>query len=256
MNIPVHQERVVVTTRGRRPARSAHSLHQLLMAAAICCTFNPQQSSAATITPILAYSFDQGELFRASADLQATGLLANVWTTVVGTGTSATGNPGRAISASRWDGDGNAFVLRVNLLPGHTLSLTGFGFDERASGTGAQQWLLRIAELDLAQGRTHTAFTRHAGLVSLPGSLSGQFDIVLSGWGASSGSGTWRMDNFFLEGQVLGPTGVATQIIPLPPALALLAGPLLLCPRRRRTELTQPAEASARQLRQPRSSGK
>ncbi len=256
MNIPVRQQRVVAIPRGHRPTRFAHSLHQVLLAAAICCVFTPQQSRAATITPILAYSFEQGELFRASPDLLATGLLADIWTTVVGTGTSATGNPGRAISANRWDGDGNAFVLRVNLLPGHSLSLTGFGFDERASGTGAQQWLLRIAEVDLAQGRTHTAFTRHAGLVSLPGSLSGQFDIVLSGWGASSGSGTWRMDNFFLEGRVLGPTGVATQVIPLPPALALLAGPLLLCPRRRRTGLTQPAEAGVRQLRQPRSSGK
>jgi hypothetical protein len=228
--------------------------------AALCCTFQAQQSSAATVTPVLAYSFDQGELFRSTPDLLAEGLRAETWTLTTGVGSSAGGNPGRALSATRWDGAGNAFLLRVNLAPGHSLALTGFGFDERASSTGAQQWSLRIADVELAWGRTHTTFTRHAGLVSLPGTLSGQFDVVLSGWGASSGSGTWRVDNFFLEGQVLGPAGVATpvanHVIPLPPALALIAGPLLLLPARRRAHGERAPLAPAAQLRQPPSSGK
>lgn len=240
------------------PARAIRRLPPGVLAAALCCTLIPQHSAAATLTPVLAYSFDQGELFRSTADRLADGLFAEAWTLAAGGGTSTTGNPGRALSANGWDAQGNAFVLRVTLAPGHALALTGFGFDERASGTGPQSWSLRIADVDLAEGRTHTSFTRHAGLLSLPGPLSGQFDVALSGFGASSASGTWRMDNFFLEGQVLGPAGVPLQVIPLPPALALLAAPLLLCPRRRRPA-PAPAQApgsSARQLRQPPSSGK
>jgi len=235
---------------------SSLTLRHAAVAAVFCCTLVPQHSAAATITPVLAYAFDQGELFRATADHLADGLHANTWTLAAGGGTSTAGNPGRALSANGWDGDGNAFVLRVSLAPGHTLALTGFGFDERASGTGAQVWSLRIADVSLAEGRTHTSFTRHAGLLSLPGPLSGQFDVVLAGWGASSGSGTWRMDNFFLEGQVLAPAGASPHVIPLPGALALLAGPLLLCPRRRRPGPLQAPGPWGRHSRQPPSSGK
>jgi hypothetical protein len=223
----------------------------------------PLAGQAATVTPILAYSFDQGELFRSQPDLLAPGLVAEAWVSAGSVATSTTGNPGRALSANGWNGDGNAFVLRVRLAPGHTLALSGFGFDERASGTGATAWQLSIADVTVASGPTHTVFTRHAGLINLPGSLSGQFDVVLSGFGASSGSGTWRMDNFFLEGEVHSagalPATPTPTPVPLPAGGLLFTAPTLLLTACRRLRKASPggyAEAPARQLRQPPSSGK
>lgn len=196
----------------------------------------PLAAHAATLEALLSYDFDVGSSFSPLPEAIAEGLSVTGWTIGAGSLSDAAGNPGRALSATGW-ADGNAYLLRVSIEPGRTLLLSGFGFDERASATGATLWELSIDGSSIASGASHQSYTRHAGAMNLD-QLGGQFDIVLRGFGGSSNSGTWRIDNFYLEGQLSAVAAVpapALAPVPLPAALPIYAaglGGLLLRGRR------------------------
>lgn len=138
---------------------------------------------------------------------------ASLWSDAAGTVTGGTGNPGRAASAKSWV-DGNAWHFTLAPLPGYTLSLDGFSFDDLASGTGPKDWQLRIDGGLFASGSTTaTAFGTHGGTFTLE-PTTGPLSIALLGTGASSNSGTWRIDNFALTG--------AVAPVPVPAAFVLL----------------------------------
>lgn len=188
-------------------------------------------AQAANVETLFSYHFDSPNGFSNGPALTHLGLTSAGWTVANGSLGSATGNPGMALSATGWAA-GNAYTLRVEIDPDFAFRLDGFQFDERASSTGARDWRLIIAGLEVAVGTSNTSFTTHAGALDL-GQLTGNFDIVLAGMNASSNAGTWRMDNFTLAGEAVRLTSSVPDPIthpapvPVPPAVALLLGPLL-----------------------------
>jgi hypothetical protein len=173
----------------------------------------PWLAPPASAAQVLGYDFDgPGGALELSADTLAPGLSAAPWSDLDGVLASAAGNPGLALS-SRSFHDGNGLILALTVLPGYVLTLDGFAFDQRASNTGPTSWGLSIAGAELANGTTSTTFADRSGVLGL-GDLAGDIVIAVSGAGASSSAGTWRIDNFSLTG--------AVNPVPLPPSLLFL----------------------------------
>lgn len=167
-----------------------------------------------------SYTFEDGAGdFTAAAGFAAEDLTLGAWSDAAGSLTDFAGNPGRAIAARDWD-IGNEFRFQVTVPPNRSLALDGFAFDNLASASGASQWSLSINEQTVAGGLTSLSFTNVADTLDLSG-LGGNFWVRLAGSGASSGTGTWRIDNFQLSGTL------APAPVPLPPAAAMLLPAML-----------------------------
>ncbi len=190
-------------------------------------------SSTSFATPIVVFDFDgPGGGFENAPELAAAGITINPWSDLDGTLTNFTGNPGRAVAARDWH-DGNELGFAIQVLPGFALTLDGFAFDQRASSSGPLDWQLSIGGIPLTGGLTSLGFTSLAEPLSLSG-LSGLIPVALFGSGASSASGTWRIDNFSLTGQLQ----TLSTPVPEPQSwLLLLGGLALLFSYRRLSEL-------------------
>ena len=175
-------------------------------------------SPPAGAVPIVLYTFDDGGAFYNGPDSVAAHLTATPWSDQDGTLGDYAGNPGRAVAAAGW-ADGNAFRFALTVAPGYALGLSGFSFDQRASGTGAKNWTLKLGGTLLGSGATSTGFTQRAGTVGLTG-LTDQLLFELAGGGGDSTAGTWRIDNFSLDGTL------QAQAVPEPSVPALLASVL------------------------------
>jgi uncharacterized protein len=116
------------------------------------------------------------------------------------------GNPGRAMAGTQWHEDDNYFQFEVEPPP-EGVELTGFSFDQNASGTGPTHWSVSIVdelddeqETEVASGEASTSFgTRVADLSELD-QRTDPFGVRIRGFGASSSGGTWRIDNVDLTG--------------------------------------------------------
>jgi hypothetical protein len=167
-----------------------------------------------------SYSFeDAAGDFTAEASFTADDLSLSAWSDLAGSVTNFAGNPGRAIAARDWDA-GNEFRFQINVPPSRSLTLDGFAFDNLASASGAGQWSLSINEQTVASGLTSLSFTNVADALDLSG-LGGSFRVRLAGSGASSSTGTWRIDNFQFSGMLV------PAPVPLPPAAAMLLPAML-----------------------------
>lgn len=196
----------------------------------------------AKAAPLLVYDFDDGAGGFANApSLVAPGLTAGPWSVDLGSVGHVAGNPGRAISGTQWL-TGNAFRFSLAPTTDQILVLTGFSFDQQASGTGPTGWLLYLAETLIGSGGTSTSFQlQQALLANLL--VHGPVEISLAAGGAGSNAGTWRIDNFRLEGHW-------AAAVPEPRAGLLLGiGLAMLCWRtiigRRRSLSKRPAPAPA-----------
>jgi hypothetical protein len=175
-------------------------------------------AASATATPLLLYTFEDAEGEPVNApSLLAEGLSAGAWTSDLGTLSFVAGNPGSALSTNQWSVDGNpGNALRLVIAPeaGHAFLLTEFGFDQMRSGTGPVAWSLQLDGVSVAEGETSTSFQARAGALA-DILVEGPVDIALVATGASSSAGTWRIDNFRLEGRA--------AVVPEPSSAALLA---------------------------------
>ena len=99
--------------------------------------------------------------------------------------------------------------IRVTRRHGQLLQLSRFGFEQSASASGPLSWALSIDDVHVASGATSVGFQAISEDLALDG-ITGSFLLALSGDGASSNAGTYRIDNFFLEGSV--------SAVPLPGA--------------------------------------
>jgi hypothetical protein len=178
-----------------------------------------QTSVLSLAVPITVFDFDTdaGE-FENLPDLTVEGVSASAWTDTDGTLTNFAGISGRAIAARNWH-DGNSLEFSLAVQPGFSLSLDGFEFAQRASSSGPLQWTLEILNQVAGSGLTSTAFSAFSGALALS-DLSGIVPVVLTASGASSSSGTWRVDDFLLSGKV-------TASVPEPPSWMLLAVALI-----------------------------
>lgn len=119
----------------------------------------------------------------------------------------AAGSPGRAVSATGWNEEDRYWFFELIVDPGYELNITSVSFDERASGTGPQAWGLRSSldgfVDDIASGMvlTNSAFDPQSAVLDIEGA-TGTIEFRLYGRDAAGGSGTWRIDNFILEGTV------------------------------------------------------
>lgn len=221
-----------MTRRSLRPgARSPRlRLGRLALACAAWLIASPTLA-----TPIVLYTFEdeEGNAVNAPASVEP-GLSAGAWLSDLGSISFVAGSPGLAISTNQWGVDeaaGNALRFLLTPETDQALLLTGFGFDQMRSGTGPTSWSLLVAGSPVAGGGdTSTSFQGREGvLASLL--VAGPTEIALVATGASSSAGTWRIDNFRLEGHWVA-------AVPEPSVAALLASGLALTaaarhPRRR-----------------------
>ncbi|RME32394.1 MAG: hypothetical protein D6786_10640 [Gammaproteobacteria bacterium] len=192
-------------------------------------------AGAQTTRTLLRYDF-QAEiggnlLFENAPELIEPGLSAGGWLLRDGSLDFSAGPGGSATDlamlARSWGAGGtpgNRFSLELTIAPGRSLQLEGYSFSEQASGSGPSGWSLEIDGTPLASGPTATSFTTRAGALSLA-PLQGTVLVTLAAQGASSDSGSWRIDEFTLDGNL--------STVPLPASLTLLACALPLLGRRR-----------------------
>ena len=116
------------------------------------------------------------------------------------------GNPGYAVSGRNWgDADENYFEFTISVSSGAIMPVF-FEFDNRASGTGPVSWGIR-SDADnygdiLSSGDTSDSFSEtpmvNADVSGIPAGTG--VTVRIYGYGASSGSGTWRVDNIRVMG--------------------------------------------------------
>lgn len=183
--------------------------------ASLCTLSAPAALQASTL---VAFSFDgPGASFDASPSTLAPGLVSAVWRDDAGRLSDLAGNPGRALSVSGFTGT-NVLHLVLNQSGGQVFALERLHFDLRASASGPKSWSLSQAGLNLASG----AVTGNFRSFDLPLTLSAsarELVLDLHGLGASAITGTLRLDNVRLDGEL--------RPIPLPGSLFLFATPLL-----------------------------
>ena len=204
----------------------------------------PAAVPASTLT---AFSFDgPGAGFDAGPGTLAPGLASAVWRDDAGRLGDLAGNPGRALSVSGFTGT-NVLHLVLNQSGAQDFALERLHFDIRASASGPSSWSISHAGTTLASGAVTTSFRSFDVPLGLASSAR-ELVLDLRGIGASAISGTLRLDNVRLEGQL--------RPVPLPGSIFLFATPLLgVALARLRARCAQLRTGSGHS-RQPSSNGK
>lgn len=168
---------------------------------------------------LASWDFDAADgTFTSEVDTLAAGASVGAWSDLDGTLTSFNGSSGRAIGARSFD-DGNSLLISVDA--GGTFGLEELRFEQQASASGPKTWTVRLNGNVVASGTTASTLTAVVVPLALTARL---FELSFDGLGASSGQGTWRLDNVSLAG---------TSPVPVPGALPLFAAALLGLRRRR-----------------------
>ena len=183
--------------------------------ASLCTLTAP---AALQASPLVVFSFDgPGTSFDAEPSLLAPGLASAVWRDDAGRLSDLAGNPGRALSVSGFTGT-NVLRLVVNQSASQVFALDHLHFDLRASPSGPSGWSLSQAGLTLASGAVTGNFRSFDVPLRLSSSAQ-ELVFDLRGLGATAISGTLRVDNLRLDGEL--------RPIPLPGSFFLFATPLL-----------------------------
>ena len=157
---------------------------------------------------LVYYDFDNGgATLVKTPEFVAPHLSATTAEAVAGFVTNYAGNPstGRALGGTGWTGTGSHVTFTVSVSNGYEATLTGMRFDDQRSASGPTNWLIRHSGdaygLALGNGTTHTSFATNE-LGFMLGPLTGSVTFRIHGEGASTNSGTWRVDNVRLLGFV------------------------------------------------------
>lgn len=129
-------------------------------------------------------------------------LSGSSWSNSTGAWTSLGGATGQAISLANSSGT-PTITLTFNVASGKQLDVTSFSFWRQRSSSGAQNWSLTINGIAVGFGTVPPAGTTTGTIpvaLSVTG-LTGTVTAVLSLSGAS-GTGTFRLDDFTLNGSV------------------------------------------------------
>ena len=130
-------------------------------------------------------------------------LTASSWTNSTTSWTSYTGYTGEAIALS--NSGGTPFItLTLTVAPGYNLSVSSFNFWRQRSNTGAQNWTMYINGITCGNGSVPLTgdFIGNTTVANPVNKLTGTVSIVLTLTGAS-GTGTFRLDDFTLNGTVV-----------------------------------------------------
>ena len=137
------------------------------------------------------------------------------WSNSNSTWTSFAGSTGQAISLSN-SGGAPTITLTFDVAPGYNCDITEFNFWRQRSASGAQNWSMTVNGTNVGTGTVPTtgAAIGNTLVSNAVNGLSGTVTVVLSLSGAT-GAGTFRLDDFTLNGSVypIGPicTPPATQ---------------------------------------------
>jgi len=160
---------------------------------------------------------DAGGGFTLDPDFLAPGLTLARWGDALDLLADFAGNPGRALASSGFT-NGNRFVLVLALTPGWQLQDASLDFQLRGSASGPRRWRLEAGGTAYGEGTIGSVFAPyHVALGGLPG--SGAWTLDLLGLDATATSGTLRLDNAELHGELTS--------VPLPGAWFLVLTPLL-----------------------------
>jgi hypothetical protein len=143
------------------------------------------------------------------------------WTNSNGAFTSFAGSSGQALSLNNSAGT-PTITLNFNVATGFQLSVNSYDFWRTRSGTGAQNYSMAINGITVGSGTIPTtSATIGVTTVTNPvNNLTGTISVVITLSGAS-GTGTFRLDDFILNGTVYptctpptNPTGTITGTTP------------------------------------------
>jgi len=132
----------------------------------------------------------------------ATHLSSSSWSNSVSSWTSYTGNSGQAIALSNSSGT-PTITLTFNIDPYFKLDITYFNFWRQRSSTGATDWSMAINGTNVGSGVSPTTgdFIGQTAVSNSITNLTGTVTVVFSLSGAS-GTGTFRLDDFTLYGNI------------------------------------------------------
>lgn len=135
------------------------------------------------------------------------------WSNSTGAWVSFAGSAGQAISLNNSSGT-PTITLTFNITAGYEVSVTSFNFWRQRSTTGAQNWSMTINGISVGSGTVPTtgAAIGTTAVGSPVNNQTGTITVVLSLSGAS-GSGTFRLDDFTLNGTV-SPAGTSLTASP------------------------------------------
>jgi len=134
------------------------------------------------------------------------------WINSTGTWTSFAGSSGQAIALANSFGT-PTITLTFDVAAGYQASITSFNFWRKRSNTGATDWTMSINGTTVGSGTLPTTNGGYAGTTTVSGmtGLTGTITIVLSLSGGTNTLGTFRIDDFTLNGSVAIPTSSATD---------------------------------------------
>ncbi len=154
--------------------------------------------------------------YTVAPDIFDSNLSDSSWSNSIGTWTSYAGSSGQAISLSNSSGT-PSIILTFVVASGYQLDITSFNFWRQRSSTGAQNWSMTINGISVGSGTVPTTRSTIGNtLVSNTVSgLTGTITVQISLSGAS-GNGTFRMDDFTLNGSVYCTDAVDYENIQFP----------------------------------------
>ena len=147
-------------------------------------------------------------------------LSSSQWVSSTGSFTSLAGNggaPSQALTLSNSSGT-PSLTLTFSVAAGCTLDITSFNFWRQRSTTGAQNWTLTINGIFVGSGTVPTtgASIGTTAVANTVSGLTGNVSVVLSLSGAS-GAGTFRLDDFTLNGSTTCGGGCSAPTITISP---------------------------------------
>lgn len=173
--------------------------------------------SYTVLSPATIYQHDFGTTaisahpYTVAPGVFATNLSNSSWANSTNAWTSFPGSSGQAIALSNSSGT-PTITLTFDVASGFAVDITSFNFWRQRSATGAQNWSMTINGIAVGSGTVPTSGSAigSTNVSNVVSGLTGTVTVVLSLSGAS-GTGTFRLDDFTLNGIVYplpGPTAV------------------------------------------------
>jgi hypothetical protein len=130
-------------------------------------------------------------------------LSSSSWTTSFTGFVDLGGSTGRALSINNSSGT-PTYTLTFNVNSGSQLSITSFSFWRQRSAQGAQNWSMSINGTSVGSGTVPStgASTGTINVSNPINNLTGTVTVVLN-LSSASGTGTFRLDDFTLNGSVI-----------------------------------------------------
>lgn len=132
-------------------------------------------------------------------------LSGSVWTNNTGSWVSFVGSPGQALGLADSSGPAASVTLSFTIAPGKQLNIDSFSFWRQRSPSGAQNWTMTVNGINVGTGSIPTtgAATGTLAVANPVTNLTGTVNVVIS-LSNASGVGTFRVDNFTLNGSIIG----------------------------------------------------